>query len=116
MERNVALKRLRRMLGKNAGYRVDPTAPTGEQREKRERIARNGLAQGRGVESCASAPRGRARSRCRIPAPREAADKAGATARHHKITVGVSSELFFHVKAQGDSWEEIFRILEGSAR
>jgi len=39
MERAVALKKLRKLLGNNLGYRVDDTAPTPDQRE----AARAGL-------------------------------------------------------------------------
>jgi hypothetical protein len=31
--------------------------------------------------------------------------------RHYKITVGVSNSMFFHIKAEGDSWEEVINQL-----
>jgi len=115
MDRAVALKQLGKLLGKSFGYRVDPSAPTAEERE----TARAAL-----IAASAKAKALLEQKEARIKAlldadaeyqqiktAHEAAKKernhiAGECHRH-KFTVGMSSELFFHIKAQGDSWEEV---------
>ena len=37
--------------------------------------------------------------------------KASALVSRFRITVGTTSDLFFHVKAQGDSWEDVIAYL-----
>jgi len=33
----------------------------------------------------------------------------------YKITVGTTSDLFFHIKAQGDSWEDVIAQVSAKA-
>jgi hypothetical protein len=49
----------------------------------------------------------------------KAADAAGEACKkllvllsHYKITVGISNSMFFHVRAQGDTWEQVIAKLE----
>jgi hypothetical protein len=115
MERTVAVKKLSRLLGKNLGYQVDPRAPDRDERmaaherlpalteakkkaEEAARLRREAiLANDPEYQELVAAHK----------RTREEWSKAAGQARAHKFTVGTSSGLFFHVKAQGDSWEEV---------
>jgi hypothetical protein len=120
MERAVALKKLSRMLGKNVGYRVSASAPTREEREaaaaqaKPAREARDRaseLVEARYkwlLENDAEYQRLKAAK----GAAQEVVNKIHDTLRHRKITVGVANGMFNVIQAEGDSWEEIFEILE----
>lgn len=115
MERTVALKKLGQLLGKKLGYRIDAKAPTKEERvearaaltqaidernklvEQRDARSRAILAADAEYQSLFSAAK----------AARERTDKLSSVTRRHKITVGTSEGMFFMVKAEGDSWEEV---------
>ncbi len=119
MERSAALKKLGKILGKKLGYRIDPKAPTPDERElakselspaceernklKEQRDARHKaiLAADTEYQSLHAAYR----------AASERADKLSSITRRRKITVGTSEGMFFVVKAEGDSWEEIIEKL-----
>jgi len=47
---------------------------------------------------------------------RDTRHKASALVSRFRITVGMTSDLFFHVKAQGDSWEDVIAQLAQRAR
>jgi hypothetical protein len=120
MERAVAIRKLTKLLGKKLGYRVDGGAPSSEERaaanaelqaatkwrntlkEERDRRCNAILAADATYQSL------RARHEA---ANKQVADLSGKTYRH-KITVGVSNDLFFVVKAEGDSWEEVINKIE----
>ena len=115
MNRADALKQLGKLLGKSFGYRVDSDAPNAEERE----AARAALAIA-SEKAKALLEQKEARIKAlldadaeyqQIKADHEAAKKArnklAGICHQYKFTVGTSSELFFHVKAQGDSWEEV---------
>jgi hypothetical protein len=119
MERIVAIKKLGKLLGKSLGYRVDPNAPTAEEREASQLELRIASAEKRRIDELKEA-----RFRAILAADPEyqnlladwrvARDRVGKLAsamNHYKITVGTTSEMFFHVKAQGDSWEEVIEKL-----
>ena len=119
MTRSEATKKLHRLLGNKAGYRVDDAAPSPDARE----------------EAMAALPAARAERERLEKAKRERAEyllvndteyqdlkAAHATARKQeqslsgclsrfKFTVGTSEGMFFVVKAQGGSWEEVFAKL-----
>jgi hypothetical protein len=40
-------------------------------------------------------------------AAKKLVERLGSTMRRHKITVGTSNGLFFSIKAEGDSWEDV---------
>ena len=115
MERVVAIKKLGKMLGKSLGYRVDPKAPTSAEREQATQEAKALNAEYATAEAAETARRRAVleadveyqRLRAETRRLREAKDKAWSKSRHYKITVGTSNGMFFLVKAQGDSWEEI---------
>lgn len=119
MQRQEALNRLRKILGNKLGYRVDPDAPSQEERDH-AREAQAGLTAARVEAEKAMQERQRVllqdaeyqRLKQAWKEAREAAAKNAGLAMRFKFTVGVSNDLFFHVKAQGDSWEEIFAKLK----
>lgn len=115
MERAVALKRLERLLGKKLGWRINPKAPTQEEREAAKAELplaiedRNALKEQRHAryQEILAADSEYQRLYGAHKAASERVDKLSSITRHHKITVGTSNGLFFVVKAEGDSWEEI---------
>lgn len=115
MERAVAIKKLGKILGKSLGYRINPKAPTQDEREaaRLELPAaikeRNELNERRDARRRAilEADEEFQLLMTSYSAARDRVDRLSSVTRHHKITVGISSGMFFHVKAEGDSWEEI---------
>jgi hypothetical protein len=115
MERTVALKKLGALLGKKMGWRIDPKAPTPEDRaaaqaalpqaiEERKRLQEQRQAR---YDAILAAD---AEYQQLLAAHREAVKRAECLAgitRHRKITVGTSEGMFFLVTAEGDSWEEV---------
>jgi predicted membrane chloride channel (bestrophin family) len=115
MERAVAVKKLAKILGKTLGYRVDPKAPDAEQRA----AAQAQLAEAQAVRDQARQKRDE-RYKALLAnqeyqdlvaaynAAKKITEKLNYQAHHHfKFTVGTSNGLFFHVMAQGDSWEDV---------
>ena len=115
MERAAAISKLGKILGKKLGYRVDPKAPTREERE----AARTKLPAAIAVRKALTEKK---EARCKVlleadaeyqaltaayNKAREHTNKLSASMRHYKITVGVSDSMFFLIKAEGDSWEEV---------
>jgi hypothetical protein len=120
MERTVATKKLEKLIGKKMAWRINAKAPSPEDREaarlalgpaieernklkeKREARYLEILAADAEFQSLKSAHKAAA----------EKADRLSATTRCFKITVGdTSSGLFFMVKAEGDSWEDVIAKL-----
>lgn len=123
MERVVAIKTLGKLLGKSLGYRVDPKAPTSEEREGAQRQL-PALTAAKQEASKAMEDRRRALldgdqqyqelvAAYRIA--REKSEKMFSILHHFKFTVGTSNGMFFHIKAQGDSWEEVIGKLTKAA-
>jgi multidrug efflux pump subunit AcrA (membrane-fusion protein) len=116
MERAVAVKKLAKILGKTLGYRVDVKAPDAEQRA----AAQAQLAEAQALRDKAKQQRDE-RYKAILAADQEyqdlvalhkgaqkVAEQLSYKAHHHyKFTVGTSNGMFFHVRAQGDSWEEV---------
>jgi len=117
MERIVAIKKLGKLLGKGFGYRIDREAPTPEERAAAkaalgEAVAERNKLQAQRDERYRAilAADGEYQS-LRVSA-KIASDKVSnlqGTTYRHKFTVGTSAAggLFFHVAAEGDSWEEV---------
>jgi hypothetical protein len=120
MERSIAVKKLHKILGKGFGYKVDPKAPLQEDRDKVRAVLKSAISE-----------RDRLRAECAerqkavldgdqeyqkrykaLKAAREYVDKLSWTTHHYRVTVGNSSGMFFHVKAQGDNWEEVIEKLK----
>jgi hypothetical protein len=124
MERAIAVKKLGRLLGKSLGYRVDPKGATAEEREAAHTALKAAGEKARDL--------GRQREARinyllendaefqQIKAAHEAAKKEQSRLmgilHHFKFTVGTRNGMFFHVKAQGDSWEEVIAKIESDKR
>lgn len=115
MERAVAIKKLGKILGKSLGYRVDTTAPTQDERgEAQAKLpaatvvmkSLNEQMDGRRSAILKADPEYQ-RLKVEYEAARKHRDKLLSITNHYKITVGVSNSLFFIIKAQGDSWEDV---------
>lgn len=119
MERAAAIKKLGKMLGKNFGYRIDPKAPTADERdEARARLpalidarqqAEKSMHERRDALLAADMSYQEL-----VAAWKEAKERTSAASsitRHYKITVGTLSSMFFHVRAEGDSWEDVIEKL-----
>jgi hypothetical protein len=120
MERIVAVQKLGKILGKSMGYRIDPKAPSPEERT----AAQLELPAAVKLQIKIKAQRDeRYRAILAADVEYQELQTAYATARndvarrssitrHYKITVGISSSMFFHIKAEGDSWEEVIDKLQ----
>lgn len=115
MERTVALKKLGQLLGKKLGYRVNAKAPTPDERaEAKAALApaieeRNKLKEQRDAR-CKVILAADAEYQSLFADARDAGkrvDELSSITRCHKITVGTSEGMFFLVKAEGDTWEEV---------
>lgn len=120
MERSLAIKKLRKILGDRLGYRVDPKAPSKDEREAAQAELK---ASGPAFEALKEQRKARfqavlaadpeyQRLKAACTAERERREKLAATAMQYRFTVGTMGPLFFSVKAQGDSWEDILEKLK----
>jgi len=119
MERAVAIKKLGKILGKSLGYRVDLKAPDQDDRDEArakmrevapERDALKAAVEAR-REAILQADAEYQRLKAELKnASKTYADLAEITS-HYRFTVGTSSGMFFTVRAQGDSWEEVIAKL-----
>lgn len=120
MERAIAIKKLGKLLGKSLGYRVDPKAPDADEREE-----------ARAELKSVSADRNEFKSKLEIrrkaildadaeyqslyeawAITRDRAEKLTGLIHHYRFTAGTSNGMFFLIKAQGDSWEEVIAKIE----
>ena len=120
MERAVAVKKLSKMLGKSLGWRINPKAPTREEREEaKQRLPALSAARQEAEKAMND------RRQAVLAADQEyqaltatwkdakqKADKAYSLTHFFKFTVGTSNGMFFMVEAQGDSWEDVIATLE----
>jgi hypothetical protein len=115
MERSVALKKLGKLLGKSMGYRVDPKAPDAEEREEagvelkavvEARTEAQLKMDARRREILAADAEYQA-LKASYDETRKRAERLQGMSHHYRFTVGVSNGMFFMIKAQGDSWEEV---------
>lgn len=121
MRREDALKKLSRLLGKNFRYRVDPSAPDAddraeakaalpELRAKREELREQVQLR---LKAILSADEEYQRLKAESEEARKICERTESLIRHYRFTAGTQGELFFHVKAQGDSWEEVIAKVRG---
>ncbi len=119
MERAIALKKLGKLLGKKLGYRIDAKASSQEERiaakaelptaienlnklkELRDERHKAVLSADAEYQTLHAAHR----------AASDRTEQLSSIIRHRKITVGTSEGMFFLIKAEGDSWEEVIDIL-----
>lgn len=98
---------------------MDPKAPTVEEREAAKAQCPALHAASKAAQEAVEARRLELLSdpqyqelKAAAKAASEKANRVSYTAHHHyKITVGNSNGMFFHIKAQGDSWED---VIEGT--
>jgi len=119
MDKSVAVKKLRQAIGKGFGYRENPRAGTREDREKAKSELKVATAERQRLKDAIYA-----RERelhmgdeqwLTLQAAYKEAGKRTSTlsgkAHYHRITVGHSESIggfgFFHVKAEGDNWQEV---------
>lgn len=120
MERTIAVKKLGKLLGKSMGYRIDSKAASRDEREAARAELKLALETRSKLEEEKNQRRrvlleADAEYQKLDAAYKEArvhVDKLSSITRHHKITVGISNSMFFHVKAEGDSWEEVIDKLQ----
>lgn len=116
MTRQEAWKRLQKLYGKKAAFRVMDGAPNASDREKAAEAAKEIAALKRELDERIEA---RKRVLLNVPdykellAARETAKKKlnelTGVRFAYKFTAGYVSSLgFFHVEAHGDTWEEVF--------
>jgi hypothetical protein len=119
MERIVAVKKLGNILGKRMGYRIDLKAPSPEERQlaKEARPTAAKL-----VEELFEKKKNRMAVllaadieyqtiKTELETARTNLSELNSKWHRYKITVGLSDHMFFHVKAEGDSWEEVIAKL-----
>ena len=124
MERAVAVKKLGKLLGKHFGFRVNSRAPDAEERAEGRQ-----LLPALDVDEKQAETAMEARRKAILAADLEYQDlvaayqvarkrrrEVAAMTSTYRITVGTTSDLFFHVKAQGDSWEDVIAQLAQRAR
>ena len=119
MERSVAIKKLGKLLGKKFGYRIDDKSPTRDERDaaqaaltpaiEKRKTLRN--AREARMKAVLEADAEYQRLKAETKAASEHVDRLSSIARCVKITVGISESMFFLVKAEGDTWEEILAKL-----
>lgn len=119
MERTVAIKKLGKILGKSLGYRVDPKAPNQDDRDEARAKLPAATAKRKALSEQMEARRiailqADAEYQQLKSAHAEAkkyCDELFSITCHYRFTVGTSNSLFFTVRAQGDSWEEVIAKL-----
>jgi len=119
MERAVAIKKLGKILGKSLGYRVDPKAPDQDERDEareklREETAKLEVLRGEKearLKAILQADEEYQRLKEEFAEAQKTCEGLRSITYHYRFTAGVSNGMFFSVKAQGDSWEEIIAKL-----
>jgi hypothetical protein len=119
MERAVAVKALTKILGKSLGYRVDLKAPDTDTRAEAKAAlhiaieARNKIKQLKDerYRTILAADKQYQELSKQYKDEQEAVEKLASISRHYKFTVGTTDGMFFSVRAEGDSWEEVIAKL-----
>lgn len=120
MKREIAIKKLGRILGKSLGYRVDPTAPDHDDREEARAKLVAATANRKTIGDQMEARRSAIlqadaeyqQLKAAYTEAKKGCDALLSITCRYRFTAGVSNSLFFHVKAQGDSWEDVIAQLE----
>jgi hypothetical protein len=120
MERAVAVKKLVKLLGKSLGYRINDKAPTREERAAAQEASKSAVAERNALKekrderyrAILAADAEYQRLHAEHKAASERVDRLWSITRHYKITVGTTTSMFFHVRAEGDSWEEVIDKLQ----
>jgi hypothetical protein len=124
MERIAAIKKLRKMLGKEFAYRVDPQASSPEERReaqakikaaaaKRDAL---GEAMTKRRDEIIAADSEYQQLLKQYGDARKEYDALNSIAHCYKFTVGTANRLFFRVAANGDSWEDVIAKINGERK
>lgn len=115
MTRQQAVKRLGKVFGKKAAYRVTDGAPNAADREKAQAATRELNALRSELEARQTSLRLKLLD---VPEYRELTEHIADVKKQqsaltgimlsYKFTAGYLGMGFFHVEAQGDTWEEVF--------
>lgn len=122
MNQAQAVAQLRKALGSKFAYRLDPKAPTAEEREDiraawqaAKAVADEAVAARKARHEELMADPLYRELAAKAKAAQDAADKARSGLYRHRVTVGTVSSMFFSVKAEGDNWAEVVSKATGSA-
>ena len=115
MERAVAIKRLGKILGKSLGYRIDPKAPDQDDRDEAMTKLPDATAKRKTLSEQMEARRMEVlqadaeyqQLKAAHAEAKKCCDELFGITRHYRFTVGTSNGMFFLVKAQGDTWEDV---------
>ena len=119
MQRETAIRKLRKIIGKEFGYRINERALGADARAEaqcelnlasKERVRLVALIDER-LKVVLAADAEYQAIKARLAEAKKRESELAAKAYGRKIAVGVVSGLFFSVRAQGDSWEEVIRKL-----
>lgn len=119
MDRATAIKKLGKLLGKNMGYRVDPKAPTQDERDEVRAVIYDEIAKRDAIrkqrdersKAILAADTEYQRLAAESRAASDHVAKLSGALHHYKFTAGTCSGMFFRVEAQGDSWEQVIAEL-----
>jgi len=119
MERAVAIRKLGKILGKSLGYRVDPKAPDQDDRDEARAKLRDATPKRDALSKALDARRAEVlqadveyqRLKAEHAKAKKDCDELFGITCRYRFTVGTSNSMFFIIKAQGDSWEEVIAKL-----
>jgi predicted component of type VI protein secretion system len=123
MERKTAIAKLTKLLGKRLGYRVNTDAPDADERAEAKQRLPALTAASQEAERAMNERRqallaGDAQYqelRAAWIAARKLQSDTSALVHRHRFTVGIVNDLFFLVKAEGDTWEEVIAKVQAKA-
>lgn len=115
MNQTQAIAKLKKIIGKGFGYRVDPKALNAEERDAASIKARALREQKVAAEEAMQARRNEVLRgdatyqslKIEYEALRKAHEVASRGLYRKRITVGHVSSMFFSVRADGDNWDEV---------
>lgn len=124
MERAAAIKKLSKILGKSLGYRVDLKAPDQDDRNEARAKLPDATAKRKALSEQMEARRiailqadaEYQQMKADHADAKKICDDLFAITCHYRFTVGTMGSIFFSVKAQGDSWEEVIAKLKEDGR
>lgn len=115
MERAIAIKKLTKILGKSLGWRVDQKAPDQDDRDEARAKLPAATSKREDLRKSMEARRAEIiladteyqKLKADHAEAAKACDELFSVTVRYRFTVGTMGSMFFHVKAQGDSWEEV---------
>jgi uncharacterized protein YqfA (UPF0365 family) len=120
MERSIAIRKLHKILGKGFGYRENHKALDKAGREAARAELKAANAERESLRAAADARRNEILAQdqdyqtklAAYQAARKRAERLMSHTHSYRVTVGTCSNAggfgFFHVKAEGDNWQEVF--------